>query len=156
MFAEGSSAVIRQNDSPAQILEATTTRRFIEGSESQKTLLALPNEIQTEIFRHAGLFDRCALALTCKHLADVATTGGLLKFRKGHKSKARFVCHVGGLRPELTKPSRWFHLEYCSAAYCSIAVPPDWFRRQYLFHVSGDASAPGVVVIADRRHLCGL
>lgn len=98
--------------------------------------------------RHAALFDRCALALTCKFFAEISVATGLLRYRTPNHDDILYYQHISHSRswkrraaiaksqvtqkrcdpfPQLTVPSQWFRVRFCqSCQHCQSRFVPKW------------------------------
>jgi hypothetical protein len=117
-------------------------------SSSIKSLSSLPTEILLAILRHAALFDRCALALTCKFFAEIAVGSGLLRYRTPNHDDILYYQHLSHSRswsrrvtiqtpqvkyarcnpfPELVVPPEWFRFRFCQGCqHCQSRFVPRW------------------------------
>ncbi len=73
-----------------QMLNTTSSLSPLPTATGRKSYLSgLPNEILLDIFGYLDVFDSATLALTCKHLADIASTYSKLDLPKDEACKYR-------------------------------------------------------------------
>jgi F-box-like len=133
------------SDSSGQILCLPGNSLQQSGEES---LSSLPAEILLAIFSRAALFDRCALALTCKFFAEIAVASDLLRYRTPTHDdmlhyQQTYHSRSWGLRvavrdspvkhghcdpfPELAVPPQWFRVRFCQGCrHCQSHFVPKW------------------------------
>ena len=131
-----------------------------------QSLCSLPTEVLLAILTRAPLFDRCALALTCKFFAETLGAGGLLRYRSPTHDdilyyQQRYSCRKWGARaavqspqvkyprcdpfPELAVPPRWFRKTFCqSCRHCQSRFVPKWPYIDCAWGSSGSSSERGM------------
>ena len=107
----------------SKLWEAPTESQRRSGFGDKPNLIGLPNEILLTVFDCLDVFDSAALALTCKHLANIASTYSKLDIPMSTISRgARRTCKERHfLKKRLGDKFFSKRLRYCWG--CEIYVP---------------------------------
>lgn len=111
-------------------------------------LSSLPIEILLAILSHLALFDRCALAFTCKFFAETVIGNRLLRYRTPNHDDILYYQRTYDYRswggrlavgdpkatrvrsepfPELAVPPKWFRARFCQGCrHCQSRFVPKW------------------------------
>lgn len=133
------------SNSSKQILRLPTRSSQPSGGSS---LFSLPIEILLVILSRLALFDRCALALTCKFFAEIVIGNRLLRYRTPNHDDILYYQRTYNYRswggrvairdptakysrcnsfPELAVPPKWFRVRFCKGCrHCQSRFVPKW------------------------------